>query len=781
MSLKTTKTHKIRAAVLISALIIAITATVYSIWNGLVILKAEREEAKARDFSESEFNEVSPFDAEKARLIDAMPQFDSSDSWAVFYYMCGSDLESSGLDELSDFTSFSLSEVAWNIESVRSSTYLERISSFKDNLELMGLELPMSLSSPAENYGAYDYDWDEYSPDPDSAGAATSDIKEILSSELSENVDVIIQTGGSRRWEAFDINPNKSERFLISFDGFSLLSSTSPRNMGSQDALADFLRFAADYKADHKIFIFWNHGAGSFGVCSDEIFADDILTLSEIRSAFESVFTSAPPSAPFELIGFDACLMASLEVAESISGFARYMVASEELEPGDGWDHETWLSYLSSHRESNGAQIGKVIADSYIRSELWQVRLNENLMAGDDSICFSVIDLDKINKLSDAYGNLCRTSLMKCIEDESSIRYMAEAALRSIKFAASDYDIYNTIDLGSFVDNLMLVYPDEAREVKDALDDAVLYSRGASYEADASGLSVYFPVGLASDSSRSLISLLKFLEYIDEVPADPFVKALYYYKIAGCLSTELESFLSSRGYDDIPVMDPSVLKQIEYADISLADDKAIVKVPSDAEKHVQRASLSAALYDHQSDSVTYLGEIMPLRMTEETIEMEYMTDWIMLDGNPLSLEIMDEKDGRIIYRSPVMYNGNKCYLIVSYDEDSHNASITGVRDYDSSALLLERNLKTVKYGDRIRPIYLSDSISSRSRNEIYGKSIRISDKTEIGMMKLEDGDYLEYAVLDDFRSDYYNTSIISYRIKNNKIKNKIIDKSLKAY
>ena len=172
---------------------------------------------------------------------------------------------------------------------------------------------------------------------------------------------------------------------------------------------------------------------------------------------------------------------------------------------------------------------------------------------------------------------------------------------------------------------------------------------------------------------------------------------------------------------------------------------------------------------------------MPLRMTEETIEMEYMTDWIMLDGNPLSLEIMDEKDGRIIYRSPVMYNGNKCYLIVSYDEDSHNASITGVRDYDSSALLLERNLKTVKYGDRIRPIYLSDSISSRSRNEIYGKSIRISDKTEIGMMKLEDGDYLEYAVLDDFRSDYYNTSIISYRIKNNKIKNKIIDKSLKAY
>ena len=58
----------------------------------------------------------------------------------------------------------------------------------------------------------------------------------------------------------------------------------------------------------------------------------EVITMSD---AFSASFDGQP----FELIGFDACLMASVEMASVASPYAKYMVASEEVEPGSGWDY----------------------------------------------------------------------------------------------------------------------------------------------------------------------------------------------------------------------------------------------------------------------------------------------------------------------------------------------------------------------------------------------------------------------------------------------------------
>jgi hypothetical protein len=47
----------------------------------------------------------------------------------------------------------------------------------------------------------------------------------------------------------------------------------------------------------------------------------------------------------FDIIGFDACLMAMYEVGAALSPVANYMLASELLEPGTGWDY-SYLGYL---------------------------------------------------------------------------------------------------------------------------------------------------------------------------------------------------------------------------------------------------------------------------------------------------------------------------------------------------------------------------------------------------------------------------------------------------
>ena len=65
-----------------------------------------------------------------------------------------------------------------------------------------------------------------------------------------------------------------------------------------------------------------------------------------------------------DLVGFDACLMASLEVASAVYPYATYMIASEEFEPGVGWDW-TALEYLAVEPAPTAIGLGEEIIESY--------------------------------------------------------------------------------------------------------------------------------------------------------------------------------------------------------------------------------------------------------------------------------------------------------------------------------------------------------------------------------------------------------------------------------
>ena len=64
--------------------------------------------------------------------------------------------------------------------------------------------------------------------------------------------------------------------------------------------------------------------------------------------------------------------MATIEVAAVIENYANYMVASEEIEPGNGWDYTAIISSLHNNPNQDGKSLGKVIADSYVlHSKEW--------------------------------------------------------------------------------------------------------------------------------------------------------------------------------------------------------------------------------------------------------------------------------------------------------------------------------------------------------------------------------------------------------------------------
>ncbi|MFC2323197.1 MAG: clostripain-related cysteine peptidase, partial [Tannerella forsythia] len=172
-------------------------------------------------------------------------------------------------------------------------------------------------------------------------GAASADIEEMMETDLPPNVRVLILAGGTQEWQN-DAFEHPLNLYLYDADGLHELKHLPDADMGRAKTLTDFLRYGEEnYPADHRVFVFWDHGGGSAaGVCCDER-TENMLRLNDLRQAFSAVYGEHPAEPPYELVGFDACLMASYETAATLEGFARYMVASEEMEPGSAFFWQT--------------------------------------------------------------------------------------------------------------------------------------------------------------------------------------------------------------------------------------------------------------------------------------------------------------------------------------------------------------------------------------------------------------------------------------------------------
>ncbi|MGN1108591.1 MAG: clostripain-related cysteine peptidase, partial [Oscillospiraceae bacterium] len=194
--------------------------------------------------------------------------------------------------------------------------------------------------------------------------AASADIYEAVSAQYSDDVHIVYQTGGTSQWY-FDFSNSTIQRF-VNIDGdLELVDEIPNASMGSADTLADFVSWGIEnYPAENMGLVFWNHGGGSIsGVCFDELYEIDSLSLREIDEALNSVYNKMTDK--FEFIGFDACLMSTLETANILVPYANYMFASEELEPGGGWNYTDIMNFLAENPSANGAELGEMQCASY--------------------------------------------------------------------------------------------------------------------------------------------------------------------------------------------------------------------------------------------------------------------------------------------------------------------------------------------------------------------------------------------------------------------------------
>ena len=312
-------------------------------------------------------------------------------------------------------------------------------------------------------------------------GLAGKNIDEILAADAGD-LNIVIQTGGAKTWRSHGISNTAAQRYEVKNGELILLETLSQLNMGQSGTLSDFLKWGQDkYRTRNNMLILWDHGGGSAkGVCFDENYSFDALTLAELKTAFENtkLYTK------FDIIGFDACLMASIETADYVKDFARYMVASEEIVPSGGWDYKALAESLSSNDDP--LEVGKDICDSFM------AKCEKRKKA--DISTLSVIDLSGLDPIFERLDSLGR-DLSEYVGKENAFSKVIAAAKRCEKFG---YDSVfsgssNMIDFLDFTKLLALSDYDEFAKIYEIVEEAVVYSVTGE-ERSNGGISFFYPI-----------------------------------------------------------------------------------------------------------------------------------------------------------------------------------------------------------------------------------------------------------------------------------------------
>lgn len=270
---------------------------------------------------------------------------------------------------------------------------------------------------------------------------------------------------------------------LNPWSGFgNAVAGTDEVNSGAEDTLTKFLTWGynkAKTDGSNHIYVdIWDHGAGWGGTAyaggavawDDEVTVPgttrhDSLSIDEIINSMKAAETATARKAT--ILGFDACYMGTIENAYSFKNYASIMVASEELEPGAGWQYTNWVPRGSVSPRAVASNVVTTFKASYSSSG--------------EQVTLSAIDLAKLDGISSAL--------------ETFLSKMGTQQPASIATARQQSQSYNndlSIDIYDFVDKVKIPEADSLKNMIKASIVAEAHTEGGKV-AGSNGMTVYFP------------------------------------------------------------------------------------------------------------------------------------------------------------------------------------------------------------------------------------------------------------------------------------------------
>ena len=572
------------------------------------------------------------------------------------------------------------------------------------------------------------------------SGMASNDMQEMAKATLNPNINIILYTGGCKQWKISGISNSVNQIYKLENGSLKqLVADDGKDSMVKPATLTRFIQFCAkNYPANRQALIFWDHGGGSVsGYGYDEKNASlGSMGLSGIDSALKNAGTR------FDFIGFDACLMATLETGLMLDSYADYMVASEETEPGIGWYYTDWLTKLSANTSMPTIELGKNIVDDFV-SEC-------NRRCAGQKTTLSVVDLAELSATVPTTLKDFANGTSKLLSG-TEYKTVSDARSGTREFASSSK--IDQIDLVHLCYNLATP---ESEALAKSLLGAVKYNKTSSSITNAYGISIFFPyqrknyvnsavstynaIGMDSSYSRCIQQFATLQQGGQQGSSSGGFDVG---NLLGGLSSSgsssggadfgsiLGSLLGGRSLDLDAATAARALEanQFDASKLTWTTDDGRKLMKLDAAQWEQVHSLQLNVFFHDGEGLINLGLDNQYSFTKDGALLgEYDCSWVGMGVyDPADDAVEDVQTVMFNYRDavldgttltttgtvPVLLNGELADLVVVFVDDISRAKtldryVAGVQynysklDLDEGAVSAEAKLAELQDGDEIQ-------------------------------------------------------------------------------
>jgi hypothetical protein len=240
------------------------------------------------------------------------------------------------------------------------------------------------------------------------------------------------------------------------------------RNFGDKQTLIDFVTWTkANFPADRYALYFWGHGWNWHpGYVMQDDTDNDTLDLEEVKAALPSLGL-------IDMVGFDGCNMASIEVQLLWHGHATALAHSQEWVGWEGVQYNLVLSQLAADPNMTADQVAIATSQSATSDSTWSA------VAVDSRF-------DELLTAVDQWSAALKSGL-----SQNRQKYdQAFTETQSFWQAPMDKDLYDiAYELNRNVSDANIKA--KSRAVMNAVEAVVLHERHADGYADANGITIY--------------------------------------------------------------------------------------------------------------------------------------------------------------------------------------------------------------------------------------------------------------------------------------------------
>ncbi len=606
--------------------------------------------------------------------------------------------------------------------------------------------------------------------------SATDDLLEMVDGTSGENMRFVVETGGAEEWLNNTVEAGKLQRYLVQDGNLELVDEQPSAGMGHQETLADFLQWGVtNYASEHMGVILWNHGGGSItGVCFDETDDNDSLSLREMDAAL--LHACAGMGRKFDFIGFDACLMGTLETANILASYADYMIGSQETVPGTGWDYTAIGRYLSANPGVDAKQLGIVICDSFL--EVCRA-------IDDDDLCtLSLIDLSKLDALLVAFNDFAH-GMYDAAADAANCTEMIRAIAQTDNFGGNNRSegYTNMVDMGGII-SACASYSEGAQGALSALQDAVAYSVSGQVHGSASGLSAYYPLSVQGSEELAIFGDIcpspYYLSFVDRQnqgsvnagETDDYDDDFWFGDSGDWLWGSEENSDYWDYLDDFSQTGESAL--ITFAVEPHLDEDGDFWFELDDDGWMNALDVYGMVYQMSGDGedIIELGETYDLQGGWDSgIFMDDFDGWwiSLPDGQNLATYIVESTEDYTIYTSPILLNGEETNLRLKLDYAAGDMFIEGAWAGVDESGAASRSLQKIVEGDVIVPLYNAFSLEGDDTFYYYGREYTVEGTPEIWYNIMDDGDYFFSFCIEDIYGDYYISDMTMFSVEDGEV------------